>query len=77
MHTCGHGKPIDDFCEYCEEMGGFVLELRETIKKLEEENARLKIAIRNANDKLSTTQRRLYRVQEDSWNDVTPDRDDR
>ena len=77
MHTCGHGKPIDEFCESCEAMGEIVLGLRETIKKLEEENAKLRVAFRRLDEQKSATQSRLNRMYEDSYNDVTHERDER
>ena len=52
-------------------------ELEARIKELEEENVRLKIAVRTLNEKLSTCNRRLNRSIEDTHNDITHDRDDR
>ena len=76
MYTCGHGKPIDEFCKYCEEMGEQVLEFRETIKKLEDENIHLKKIIVSLKNKLDSTQKRLNRTIEDSYNNVILDRDE-
>ena len=46
------------------------------IKELEAENKKLREALRIANEELSSCNRRLNRIMDDSYNDVMPDRDD-
>ena len=77
MHTCGHGKPIDEFCENCEAMGEIVMGLRNTIKEVEEENVRLRKALVYLNGKLNSAHRKVNKMSEDLYNDIMPERDDR
>lgn len=75
MYTCGHGKPIDEFCDRCTEMGENVLELRKAIISLKQENEKLKVRIKNLNDIITLKNRTINRLQHDNWEDVTYDRD--
>ena len=46
------------------------------IKELEEENTKLRQALIEVNDKLYKVSRKFHRANDDSYNDITPDRDD-
>ena len=50
---------------------------KDRIKDLEEENAILKNTVKELNDKVYSLQQRINRMYNDSYDDVTPDRDDR
>ena len=47
------------------------------IKELEEENKKLKIALQVLRNKLASSNSRVNKMYEDSYNDVTPEREDR
>ena len=46
------------------------------IKELEEENKKLKNTVRILSERLSKTSRKMHKIQDDSYDDITPDRDD-
>jgi predicted nuclease with TOPRIM domain len=50
---------------------------KDRIKELEEENAKLKNALITLNDKLDSAQKRINKMYDDTYNDVTIDREDR
>jgi hypothetical protein len=50
--------------------------VRNKIKELEAENKKLKEALRVSNEELSSCNRRLNQIMDDSYNDIAPDRDD-
>jgi predicted RNase H-like nuclease (RuvC/YqgF family) len=50
---------------------------KDRIKELEEENAKLKASLIALNDKLDSAQKRVNRMYDDTYNDVTIDREDR
>ena len=50
--------------------------VRNKMKELEAENKKLREALRIANEDLSSCNRRLNRVMDDSFNDIMADRDD-
>ncbi len=47
------------------------------IKTLKEENAKLKTHIQKLNDVIAAKNRTINRLQHESWDDVTYERDDR
>ena len=50
---------------------------KDRIKDLEEENEKLKNALIILNDKLDSAQKRVNKMYDDTYNDVTIDREDR
>jgi len=46
------------------------------IKDLEEENRKLKNTVRILSERLSKTSKKMNKIQDDFYNDITPDRDD-
>ena len=49
---------------------------KDRIKELEDENTKLKSALRILNNKLDSSQKRINRMYDDTYNDVTIDRED-
>lgn len=47
------------------------------LKELEEENFKLRSVIKVLNNKLSSAHKKLNKINDDIYNDVTPERDDR
>jgi len=70
---CKHGYYIDIVspCPYC------LMEKDKKMKELEEENVKLKAIIKDLHEKVDAKNRVINRLQHDSWDDVTYDREDR
>lgn len=62
--------------ERTEDLGESFFFDNKRVEELEAENKKLRDALRIANEKLSSCNRRLNRAMDDSFNDIMPDRDD-
>jgi len=65
---CRHGYDPRT-CPYC------MLKLREKLESLEKENTTLKALIKELHTKIDAKNQTINRLQRDSWDDVTNDRD--
>jgi molecular chaperone GrpE (heat shock protein) len=70
-------KPLDDYTLDKQVNLRLVFKSdKDRIKELEEENKKLRDALKILNEKLDVVNRRVNRMQDDAYNDIMPDRDD-
>ena len=66
---------FDDYTMYFSNDGVTMLPTVEKATSLEEENAKLKAIIKELHEKVDSKNRIINRLQNDSWDDITYDRD--